>query len=179
MKPSPSELEADGWAFALDVYARPGIADGCLSLQNEAGVDVMMLLVIAFAAARLRILLTFAEVGELDQACRPWREQIVWPLRAIRSGLKSGPTPAPSTDTEQFRSKIKTVELAAERLQTRLLIERLPQRPPKPDAVTAEELRTILGCVVSLFIDKRGKTPDAELFPSIDKIVDAVMQEVR
>ena len=55
MKPSPSELEADGWAFALDAYARPGIADGCLSLQNEAGVDVMMLLVIAFAAARLRI----------------------------------------------------------------------------------------------------------------------------
>jgi len=87
--------------------------------------------------------------------------------------------PAPSTDTEQFRSKIKTVELAAERLQTRLLTERLPRRPPKPDAVTAEEVRAILGCVVSLFIDKRGKTPDAELFPSIDKIVDAVMHDVR
>src|SRR6516164_1782208 len=127
MKPSPSELEADGWAFALDVYARPGIADACLSLQNEAGVDVMMLLVIAFAAARLRILLTPAEIHELDEACRPWREQIVWPLRAIRSGLKSGPLPAPSSDTEQFRSKVKAAELAAEQLQNKLLAEHLPQ----------------------------------------------------
>ena len=178
MKLSPSELEADGWAFALDVYARPGIADACLSLQNEAGVDVMMLLVIAFAAARLRILLTPAEIHELDEACRPWREQIVWPLRAIRSGLKSGPMPAPSSDTEQFRSKIKTVELAAERLQNKLLTERLPQRPPGPDAVTAQEVGTILGCVVTLFVGKRGKTPDDDLFPSIDKIVAAVMQKV-
>jgi hypothetical protein len=93
--------------------------------------------------------------------------------------LKSGPLPAPSSDTEQFRSKIKTVELAAERLQNQLLTERLPRRAPKPDAATAEEVRTILGRVVTLFADKRGKTPDADLFSSIDKIVDAVMQEVR
>ena len=179
MKRSRSELEGESWTFALDIYARPGIAEACLSLQNEAGVDVMMLLVIAFAAARLRILLTSAEVGELDQACRPWREHIVRPLRAIRSGLKSGPLTAPGNETEQFRSNIKTIELAAERLQNQLLVERLPQRPPRPDTVTAEEVRTLLGCVVSLFVENRGNKPDADLFPSIDKIVDAVMQEVR
>jgi len=179
MKPSLSELEADSWVFALDIYARRDIADACLSLQNRAGVDVMMLLVIAFAAARLRILLTPAEVGELDQACRPWREQIVWPLRSIRSGLESGPPPAPSSETEQFRSNIKTVELAAERLQNILLTERLPRRTPKADPVTAEEVRTVLGCVVTLFVDKRGKEPDADLIPLIDKIVDALMHQVR
>lgn len=179
MKPSVSELEAESWAFALDIYARPAVADACLSLQREAGVDVMMLLVIAFAAVKLRIPLTPAEIRELDEACRPWREQIVWPLRAIRSGLKSGPLPAPSGETEQFRSKIKTVELASERLQNQLLAERLPQRSPRPDTVTAEEIHTILGCVVSLFVEKRGSKPDADLFPSIVKIVDAVMQEVR
>lgn len=179
MKPSASELAADSWAFALDIYARPGVADSCLSLQNEAGVDVMMLLSIAFAPVKLRILPTLAEVRELDEACRPWREQIVWPLRAIRSGLKSGPLPAPSSETEQFRSKIKTVELAAEWLQNQLLAERLPQRSPRPDAVTAEEVHTILGYIVTLFVEKRGSKPDADLFRSIDKIVDAVMQEVR
>ena len=179
MMPSPNRLEADSWAFALDIYARPGIADACLSLQNRADVDVMMLLVIAFAAARLRILLAPAEIRELDEVCRPWREQIVWPLRAIRSGLKSGPLPAPSSGTEQFRSKIKTAELAAEQLQNKLLAERLSQRPPKSGAVSAEEVRTVLGCVVSLFVDKRGRKPDADLSSSIGKIVDAVMQEVR
>lgn len=179
MKPSASELEAESWAFALDIYARPGVADACLSLQNEAGVDVMLLLVIAFAAVKLRILLTLAEIRELDEACRPWREQIVWPLRAIRSGLNSGPLPAPSSETEQFRSKIKMVELASERLQNQLLAERLPQRPPKPGAVTAEEVHTILGCVVALFIERRASKPDVYLSPSIDKIVDAVMEGAR
>ena len=178
MKPSLSELEADSWVFALDIYARRDIADACLSLQNRAGVDVMMLLVIAFAAARLRILLTPAEIHELDEACRPWREQIVWPLRAIRSGLKSGPLPAPSSDTEEFRSKVKAVELAAEQLQNKLLAEHLPQRLPGPEAVSAEEVRTVLGCVVSFFVEKREKKPNADLFPSIDKIVAAVMQKV-
>jgi len=95
MKSPRADLEADCWAFALEVYARPQVADACLELQNQAGVDVMMLLVIAFATVRLRILLTAAEIGELAAVCRPWREQIVLPLRAIRSGLKTGPSPAP------------------------------------------------------------------------------------
>ena len=88
MKLSRPELEADSWAFALDIYARPGVADACLQLQNEAGVDVMMFLMVTFAAIRHRILLTPAEIRELDEACRPWREQIVQPLRAIRIGLE-------------------------------------------------------------------------------------------
>ena len=177
MKPPRSELEADSWAFALEIYARPGVADACLNLQNEAGVDVMMLLVTAFAAIKLRILLTPAEIRKLDETCRPWREQIVGPLRAIRSGLKSGPLPAPSSETEQFRSKIKTIELAAERLQNQLMTERLPQRLPTADTATADEVRTILGCVVSLFVERRENKPDVDLFPSIDKIVDTVMHE--
>jgi hypothetical protein len=45
--------------------------------------------------------------------------------------------------------------------------------------VTAEEVRTVLGCVVTLFVDKRGKEPDADLIPLIDKIVDALMHQVR
>ncbi len=90
------ELEADSWAFALAIYAKPGVAEACLTLQNEAGVDVMLLLMAAFAAVKHRLLLTADEIRALDEACRPWREQIVRPLRAVRSGLKTGPRPAPS-----------------------------------------------------------------------------------
>jgi uncharacterized protein (TIGR02444 family) len=35
MTRSASELEAESWAFALDIYARPGVADACLSLQKR------------------------------------------------------------------------------------------------------------------------------------------------
>jgi len=100
MAPSRSEIETDSWAFALAIYARPGVAEACLALQNEAGVDVMMLLMVTFAAVRHRILLTQKEIKALDDSCRPWREQIVWPLRTIRAGLKNGPLPAPSSETD-------------------------------------------------------------------------------
>ncbi len=173
MKPSRSNLEAESWAFALELYARPGVAEACLQLQNEAGVDVMMFLVIACAAVKHRILLTTAEIRELDEACRPWREQIVRPLRAIRLGLKAGPRPAPNSETERFRSKIKAVELDAERLQNQLLVECLPLRPPEQDAVGPDKLRSVLRRVVTHFLERRGDQPIADLLSSIDKIVDA------
>jgi uncharacterized protein (TIGR02444 family) len=176
VKLSPHELEADSWAFALDIYAKPGVADACLKLQDRAGVDVMIFFMVAYAAVRHRILLTPAEIGRLDEACRPWREQIVRPLRTIRSALKTGPLPAPSSETEQFRTKVKTVELAAERLQNQLLAECLrPELAPK-DVVSAEGLRGVLGNAVTLFLDRGEKRPQAELFSSIDTIVDAAME---
>jgi uncharacterized protein (TIGR02444 family) len=178
VKLSRAELEADSWAFALDIYARRGIADACLKLQNEAGVDVMILLMVTFAFARHRILLTPAEIGELDEACRPWREQIVRPLRAIRSGLKSGPRPAPSSETEPFRSKVKSLELEAERLQNRLLADNLPLKPGK-DVLSPQDLHAALASLVALFLERRGNGPIADFLSPIDLIVATTMQGAR
>jgi uncharacterized protein (TIGR02444 family) len=179
MNQSRSDLEADGWAFALHLYAQPGVADACLKLQDEAGVDVMMALMTVFAAVRHRVLLTPAEIKELDEACRPWREQIVHPLRAIRTRLKSGPLPAPDSATEPFRSTIKAAELAAERLQNQLLAERLPLRAPERDIVAEDDLRSVLRNVVTLALEKRPGKPLSDLLPAIDLIVGAAMQDKR
>jgi uncharacterized protein (TIGR02444 family) len=178
VKLSRPEIEADSWAFALDVYARPGIADACLKLQNEAGVDVMILLMVTFALTRHRILLTPAEIRKLDEACLPWREQIVRPLRAIRSELKSGPRPAPSSETEQFRSKVKSLELAAERLQNRLLADNLPLKPGK-DVLSPQDLHAALASLVALFLERRGNGPIADFLSPIDLIVATTMQGAR
>ena len=179
MKQSRSELEADGWAFALHLYAQPGIADACLRLQDEADVDVMMFLMTIFAAVRHRVLLTPVEIRELDEVCRPWREQIVQPLRALRTRLKAGPLPAPSSATEPFRSTIKAAELAAERLQNKLLAERLPLREPERDPLAPEDLRSVLRSMVSLALEKRPGKQLSDLLPLIDTIVDAAMQDTR
>ena len=179
MKQSRSDLEADGWAFALHLYAQPGVASACLRLQDEADVDVMMLLMIVFAGVRHRILLTPSEIGELDGVCRPWREQIVHPLRAIRTLLKSGPLPAPNHATEPFRSTIKAAELAAERLQNQLLAEHLTLRPPERDELTSHDLRSVLRSVVTFALEKRESKPISDLSSSINEIVGAAMQEIR
>jgi uncharacterized protein (TIGR02444 family) len=172
MKP---DLEAECWAFALAIYAKPGVAEACLALQDEAGVDVMMLLTTTFAAVKQRLLLAPDEIRALNEACRLWREQIVWPLRAIRSGLKAGPQPAPSEATEQFRSQVKALELAAEKLENKLLVECLPLRPPEKETVRPEQLRTVLENVVSVFAEGRGAAPKASLLSSIDTIVEAAI----
>ena len=179
MTQSRSDLEADGWAFALRLYAQPGVAEACLRLQDEAGVDVMMSLMIVFAAVRHRVLLTPAEIRELDEACRPWREQIVHPLRAIRIRLKTGPSPAPGSTTEPFRSTIKAAELAAERLQNQLLAERLPLRAPERDIVAADDLRSVLRSVVTLALEKRPGQSLSDLLSPIDLIVGAALQDKR
>jgi uncharacterized protein (TIGR02444 family) len=177
MKQPQLDLDADSWAFALRIYAGPGVADACLRLQDEAGVDVMVFLMIVFAAVRHRVLLTPSEIGELDDACRPWREQIVQPLRVIRGRLKTGPLPAPNGETEPFRSTIKAAELAAERLQNRLLAERLPLRPPERDVLAPEDLRSVLRSVVMLALEKRPGRPLSDLHSSIDAVVDAAMRD--
>jgi uncharacterized protein (TIGR02444 family) len=171
------ELEAECWAFALAIYARPGVADACLILQNEAGVDVMLLLTTAFAAVKHRLLLKPDEIKALDEASRPWREQIVWPLRTIRIELKAGPQPAPSDETEQFRSKVKALELAAEKLENRLLVERLPPRASEKDIVRPEQLRAVLKNVISFFAKRQGAAPKPSLASSIDTIVEAAIQD--
>jgi uncharacterized protein (TIGR02444 family) len=177
MRPDPSELEAESWAFALAIYARPGVAEACLNLQHEADVDVLLLLMAAFAAVKRRILLTPQEIETLDEACRPWREQIVQRLRAIRTALKTGPQPAPSEITEPFRSKIKATELEAEKLENHLLAERLSLGPPRQQITGPEQLRVVLSGVVRHFADKRGIKLDTGLMSSIDAIAEAAIQD--
>ena len=171
------DLDAESWAFALALYARPGVAEACLTLQSEADVDVMLLVIATFAAVKHRTLLTPDEIGALDAACRPWREQIVRNLRTIRSKLKTGPRPAPDDDTEQFRSKVKALELEAEKLEGKLLAECLPLRPAGRAAVRPEQLRTVLHAVVTYFADRRGTKADASLSSSVEAIVGAAMRD--
>ena len=174
---SAAELEAESWAFALAIYARPGVAEACLALQNEFGVDVMLLLMATFAAVKHRILLTPDEIGALDTSCRPWREQIVRKLRTIHTELKTGPAPAPSSETEPFRAQIKALELEAEKIENQLLAESLPKRQPQDDPVRLGQLRGVLNDVAMHFAGFRGTEPDAGLSSSIEVIVEAAMHD--
>jgi hypothetical protein len=120
-------------------------------------------------------LLTADEIRALDEACRPWREQIVGRLRAIRTELKTGPRPAPNEATEPFRARIKALELEAEKLENRILAECLPQRPAGQTPVRPEQLRGVLNNIVTHFADRRGAQPNVHLSQSIEAIVEAAI----
>ncbi len=158
----------DSWAFLLRIYADPGVADACLLLQAEAGVDVTFLLAVAYASAQRGIALSPVDITEMNTLCQPWREQIVKPLRALRVTLKSGPQPAPQT-TEALRAQIKASELAAERLQNDLLADWLQHRTPASSPVDSEHARHILREAVAA-----SGTPDPDINGTLGAAIDTI-----
>jgi uncharacterized protein (TIGR02444 family) len=113
---APAAAGSPFWRFSLQFYRQPGVAEACIKLQEEAGVDVNLLLFLLWHGAQARAL-SAAEVGLLDQKIAGWRNLTVIPLRAIRRALKSPPGLVETGTAEAFRTRIKAVELEAERLQ--------------------------------------------------------------
>jgi uncharacterized protein (TIGR02444 family) len=168
-------IDAESWAFALQLYAEPGVSDACLQLQNECGVDVMMLLMATFAAVRRGIVLKPPDIAGMDAACRDWRERIVLPLRALRTTLKSGPAPAPNVRTEKLRSSIKAAELSAERLQNEVLAQWLAKLPPQSRALQRKDVISALRAVIDFALQGRGGQPTVAQLSQIEIIVDKAL----
>jgi uncharacterized protein (TIGR02444 family) len=104
------------WRFSLRFYRQPGAADACIALQDGCGVDVNILLFLLWlATARRRVPLPAAQ--ELCAKAAAWRDDVVAPLRTLRRRLKGGSTLVERGAAEFFRTRIKAMELEAERLQ--------------------------------------------------------------
>jgi len=108
------------WRFSLHFYRQSGVADACIALQDGCGVDVNLLLFL-FWLATDRQLLSVDEVKTLDDKVRDWRNLSIIPLRDARRKLKGAPTLVAPMQQEAFRTKVKAVELEAERLQQEAL----------------------------------------------------------
>jgi uncharacterized protein (TIGR02444 family) len=115
-----SDTDSAFWRFSLRLYALPEVAPACLTLQDEAGVDVNLLLFLLFLADGGRAV-SRADVARLDGAIAPWRLQVVEPLRTLRRQLKTGIGDVPLSRSEGFRNIVKKVELEAERLEQGVL----------------------------------------------------------
>jgi uncharacterized protein (TIGR02444 family) len=108
------------WRFSLHFYREAGVSDACIALQDEYGVDVNLLLFLLWVAAEGRQL-SAEEVRKLDDRVRDWRNLTVVPIRDARRKLKNARTLVEPPQQEAFRTKIKAVELEAERLQQQAL----------------------------------------------------------
>ena len=104
------------WTFSLGYYRGPGVSEACLELQDNCGVDVNVVLFLLWLASQQRRLAA-DQVKRLADKVRPWQTDVIGPIRALRRRLK---TDAPLLDkgaAELFRTRIKAIELEAERLQ--------------------------------------------------------------
>ena len=126
------------WRFSLQFYRQPAVAEACIALQEEAGVDVNLLMFLFWQAGKQR---KFAapEVAGLDARIRDWREATVIPLRAVRRDLKVPPDLVARATAEAFRTRIKAVELEAERLQQEAMYELALAAPLGLEAASSAE----------------------------------------
>jgi uncharacterized protein (TIGR02444 family) len=128
--------ESAFWKFSLRFYAKPGVAQACIELQDIAGVDVNLLFLLIFFADAERSL-SRDDVANIDAAIAPWRSEVVRPLRAARRALKNNLGVA---NGEALRSDVKRIELEAERLQQEALFAMFPSAnigTPAPREIAA------------------------------------------
>jgi len=130
------------WRFSVKFYAAHGEAQACIELQDRAKVDVNVLFFLLWNATQNRAL-DHTAVAELDRMIGAWRDATVIPLREIRRTLKAPPPVMAPAAAEGFRTRIKAVELEAERLQQEALYELArSSRLGQPSASPAKAAQT-------------------------------------
>jgi uncharacterized protein (TIGR02444 family) len=99
------------WEWVLQAYARPGVPDACLELQDRFGQNTSFLLWAVHAETADPALLRRAA-----DAAMAWDRVALSPLRASRRALKAPLPPFADPAREALREEVKGLELAAERL---------------------------------------------------------------
>lgn len=100
------------WDFALTFYSGSGVEQACLTLQDNAGVDVCELLFHGWLYVHGLEALPESLVS-LRRARRDWQAGVTEVLRGLRRDLKHHD--APSETVSALREQIKQAELLAER----------------------------------------------------------------
>jgi uncharacterized protein (TIGR02444 family) len=139
------------WDFSLAVYGADAVADECIALQDQFGLDVNLLLLCAFVGARHGIALTADDIASARAEVAPWHKGIVSTLREARRALK----PMGLRDTDagraaaELRTRVKAAELESERIEQAMLEQwasaHLVSRPrAEPRAVVPANLQSLL-----------------------------------
>jgi uncharacterized protein (TIGR02444 family) len=128
---TPDNHGSPFWRFSLRIYRQPGVADACIALQDECGVDVNVLLFFLWLAADKKLIPARNARAVCEQAAL-WHDDVVMPLRTLRRKLKEGSTLVAHNTAELFRTRIKAVELEAERLQQEALFALTPNLEAEP-----------------------------------------------
>lgn len=110
------------WEWALAAYGRPGVAEACLTLQDDHGQNVPLLLWAVWAEAEDPGL-----VARAAEVTRAWDLAAVAPLRAVRRTLKAPHPAIGDAARESLREDVKAAELRAERV----LLETLADLGPR------------------------------------------------
>lgn len=129
------------WRFSLAVYGAPGVAEECLGVQEEFGVDVNVLLYCAWLAGARATTLTPDDLAGIAESVQTWHEGAVKPLRRARKFMKT----QGGQDIADLRTRLKRIEIEAEQIEQAMLFAHAQARWPVVEGATpASALRSNL-----------------------------------
>ena len=131
------------WDFALAIHGEPGMDAGLIDLQDNHGQCVSYLLWAVWAARHGRPV-TDAELAVAAGLARDWEAEVTAPLRAARRALKQPRPPMADARRDALRTRVKAVELAAERTLLEALEAATPKRAGQAGGDVAEQLRAAM-----------------------------------
>ena len=132
-------MPSDLWSFTLDFYARPGVEQACLALQTHGANVCTVLCGVWLDQNRVRF--DPERATQIRQLATPWHDDVVGPLRELRTRWKA--TAVADEELGALRDRLKGLELDAEReLLVRLqrLIQGWPERDVKPGGAWLDTL---------------------------------------
>ena len=99
------------WDWTLEAYARPGVPEACLALQDDHNLNTSFLLWAVWAeGADPAVLAQAANAGKV------WDSRVLKPVREVRRTLKSAFPAVDDGAREGLREDVKSAELRAERV---------------------------------------------------------------
>jgi uncharacterized protein (TIGR02444 family) len=148
------------WRFALKLYATPGVASCCLDLQDRHGKDVILLLYGCWVGASGRGRLDTAGLAAAESCARPWRQQVVEPLRRTRHALKG------IAGAEAFHSRMKQIELEAEQAAVRRLA---PLAPDHDKSLSAADRVAAARANLALYLGPAAAAVAGPILAALDE----------
>jgi uncharacterized protein (TIGR02444 family) len=147
------------WRFALDIYARPGVAPACLELQDRHGKDVLIALFACWMGISGRGPLDGAALDAAEATARPWRTDVVERLRRTRHALKG------VDGAETIYARMKAIELDAERIAMKRLV---PLAPASDESVSPATRSAAARANLTLYLGTDAIAAAAPILAALD-----------
>lgn len=109
------------WQFSLALY--PEVKNLCLQWQNDAGVNVNLLLLLCYLEQQ-QLSVTAAELQQLATTLDSFSAQFTRPLRALRQS--SAKASLSGVQQQTLKQALLQAELELEKLEQQLLLQHCP-----------------------------------------------------
>ena len=102
------------WEWSQTIYARAGVADILLTLQDQYGLDINIILACIWTGDQ-QAALSVQDLAALFDFTENWAQKVTIPMRAVRRNLKNDPL-ATEGAVKKLRSSVKKLELQSEEI---------------------------------------------------------------